>query len=343
MSDMAETGPQQGGGMGPEVIMQMSFSHAPARILSSAVQLGLFSHLAEGKQTAREIASAAGASERGVRMLLDALAGFQLLKKTGERYELTPLSAEYLVRDSPNYLANLMETDHLWEAWGHLTEVVRKGKPLRQLETQGAAEQFFPILVRSLHVANREPARRTAEVLGAGTTHKGMQVIDVACGSGVWGIGIAEADSSARVTAQDFAGMLEETRLYLKRHGVEERFDFLPGDLKETDFGEGLYDLALLGNIVHSEGEASSRDLFRRLFRALKPGGRIVIVDMIPNDERTGPPFPLIFAVNMLLNTEEGGTYTLAEYTAWLSDAGFARVETAEIGSHSPLVIGIKE
>jgi ubiquinone/menaquinone biosynthesis C-methylase UbiE len=340
---MAETGPQQGGAMSAEIIMQMAFSHAPARILSSAVQLGLFSQMAEGKQTAQEIASAAGASERGVRMLLDALVGFQLLDRTGERYELTPLSAKHLVRESPDYLASLMETNHMWEAWGQLTEVVRTGKPLHNLETQGMAEKFFPILVRSLHVSNREPARRAALALGAGETHKGMQVIDVACGSGVWGIAIAEADSSARVTAQDFAGMLDETRKYLQRHGVEERFDFLPGDLKLTDFGENRFDLALLGNIVHSEGEASSRDLFRRLFRALKPGGRIAIVDMIPNDERTGPPFPLIFAVNMLINTEEGGTYTLAEYTNWLKDAGFARVETAEIGSHSPLVIGIKD
>jgi ubiquinone/menaquinone biosynthesis C-methylase UbiE len=341
---MAETGPQQQGGeMSPEIIMQMAFSHAPARILSSAVQLDLFSHLAGGKQTAQEIAQAAGASARGVRMLLDALVGFQLLKRAGERYELTPLSAKYLVRESPDYLASLMETNHLWEAWGQLTEVVRTGKPLQRLETEVAAERFFTILVRSLHVSNREPARRAALALGAGTTHKGMQVVDVACGSGVWGIAVAEADSSARVTAQDFAGMLDETRKYLQRHGVEERFDFLPGDLKLTNFGENRFDLALLGNIVHSEGEASSRDLFRRLFRALKPGGRIAIVDMIPNDERTGPPFPLIFAVNMLLNTEEGGTYTLAEYTDWLNDAGFARVETADIGSHSPLVIGIKD
>ena len=93
---------------------------------------------------------------------------------------------------------------------------------------------------------------------------------------------------------------------------------------------------------MHSEGERSSRDLFKRLHRALTPGGKIAIIDMIPNEERTAPPFPLFFALNMLLRTSEGSTYTMHEYTEWLKDAGFARVESADIGSHSPLVIGLK-
>ena len=142
---------------------------------------------------------------------------------------------------------------------------------------------------------------------------------------------------------QRHSGVLPTTREYVRRHGLEERFDYLAGDLKEVDFGEGQYDVALLGNIVHSEGEDSSRDLFRRLRRALKDGGRVVVIDMLPNDARTGPPYQLIFALNMLVNTERGDTYTLAEYTRWLNDAGFPRVETADIGSHSPAVIGHKD
>jgi ubiquinone/menaquinone biosynthesis C-methylase UbiE len=328
---------------GPESLLQISFSFAPARVLATGLQLRVFSHIDAGNKGALEIAQAAGASERGMRYLLDALVGFQLLSKAGEGYELTPLSAQYLVRDKPDYIGGVLESERWFEAWTHLTEVVRTGHPPHRIEAQEVAEQFFPLLVRSLHVANREPARRAAQALGAGTSQTGMRVVDVACGSGIWGIAIAETDPQARITAQDFPGMFETTREYLKRHGVEDRFDFLPGDLKQVDFGEDRFDLALLGNIVHSEGERSSRDLFRRLHRALSPGGRIVVIDMIANDERTGPPFPLLFALNMLLNTEEGGTYTLAEYTEWLNEAGFGRVETADIGSHSPLVIGFKD
>lgn len=328
---------------GPEALMQLTFAHAASRVLASGVQLDVFSHIAAGKKTAAAIASAAGASERGVRMLLDALVAFQILAKSVDEYELTPLSKTLLVRGSPDYIGAILETNEMIDSWTNLTEIIRAGQPERRVESQETAENFFSVLVRTLHVVNREPARRTAEALGAGATHQGMQVLDVACGSGVWGIAVAEADARARITAQDFPGLFATTREYATRHGVADRYDYLPGDLKEVDFGEDKFDLALLGNIVHSEGESSSRDLFRRLHRALKSGGRIAIIDMIPNDERTGPPFPIIFALNMLINTEVGDTYTLAEYTAWLKDAGFTRVETADIGSHSPLVVGIKE
>ena len=343
---MADAHPGGNATLDPELLHQMTFSFIPARILTTALQLSVFSHLAAGKKTAEEIARAAAASERGMRMLLDALTACQLLTKQDAVYELTPLAARFLVRESPDYLGLLMEQDDLWESWGHLTDVIRSGQALHRVEAQELAEQFFPILVQTLHILHRDRARRMAEALGIGSAQQkmtGLRTIDVACGSGIWGIAVAEADPEARVTAQDFPAMLAVTRNYLKRHGVERQFDFLPGDLKVAGFGREQYDLALLGNILHSEGEESSRSLLRRLHAAIRPGGRVVIIEFLPNDARTGPPFPVFFALNMLLHTERGNTFTLAEYSRWLQDAGFSRIETADIGSHSPLVIGYKD
>jgi ubiquinone/menaquinone biosynthesis C-methylase UbiE len=327
----------------PQMLLQMGFSFMPARIMMTAVQLNVFTHIAEGRKSANAIAEAENASSRGLRMLLDSLTALQLLTKSDDGYELTPLAAQCLVKTSEDYIGGIWETDNMWDAWGGLTEIVRKGKPRHAVENQQVAEMFFPMLVKSLHVINREPARRTAETLGAGTRHKGLSVLDVACGSGIWGIAIAERDKEARLTMQDFPVVLEDTKKYLERHGVLDRADFIAGDLKEVAFGEERFDVALLGNIVHSEGEESSRDLFKRINRALKPNGRIVVIDMIPNDERTAPPFPLFFALNMFINTSVGDCYTLAEYTAWLNEAGFSKIETADIASHSPLIIGVKE
>ena len=321
----------------------MHLAFAPARILGTALELDVFSHVADGRRTAKKVSEAAGASERGTRMILDALVGMGMLIRRGDRYDLAEPARRFFVRGRPDYMGDFISMNQLWEGWSHLTEIVRTGKPYTPVEQQAVAEEFFPKLIRGLHVVNTEPARRTAEALSVGAQAGGLRVLDVACGSGIWGIAMAEADPQARVTANDFPGVLEVTREFLKRHGVNDRFDFLPGDLKEVEFGEARFDIALLGNIVHSEGERSSRDLLRRIFRALRPGGRIAIADMIPNDGRNGPVFPLIFALNMLVNTESGDTYTLAEYRQWLIEAGFARVSTVDIGSHSPLIVGHKE
>jgi SAM-dependent methyltransferase len=158
----------------------------------------------------------------------------------------------------------------------------------------------------------------------------------------VWGIAVAERDPEAIVTVNDFPPMLDITREFVARHGLSGRFHYLPGSLREVDFGSSRFDAAILGNIVHSEGERASRDLFARLHRALAPGGRVAIVDMLPNDDRTGPPFPLFFALNMLTHTDEGDTYTLAEYREWLGAAGFSSVETHDIGSHSPVILATR-
>lgn len=328
--------------LNPEVLHQLHFSFVPARVFSVGLRLGVFSHIAAGRQSAAAVALASGSNERGTRMLLDALVPLGLLDKHNNRYGLTPLASRYLVRKSPDYLGSFFESDELWESWGQLEEVIRTGKPAFRVEQQGLAEQFFPILVRTLHVLHRDRARVAAGALGSNRGGKGLRVVDVACGSGVWGIPYAEADRTTRVTAQDFPAILKVTRQYLKRHGVLAQYDFLPGDLNTVEFGVSRYDLAILANIVHSEGERSSRNLFRRLHRALVPGGRIVIVDFIPNDDRTGPAFPVFFALNMLVNTECGDTYTLAEYTRWLKEAGFARVSRKDIRSHSPLIIGTR-
>lgn len=331
--------------LNPELVHRIMYSFAPSRVLFAGVRLSVFSHMASGKNTPDEIARAAKSSPRGIRMLLDALVACQLVTKKNSRepqYRLTPLAAKFLVRESPDYMGSMIEQDKMWDSWEHLPDSIRTGKPVHRVGDQKFGAHFFPNLVRSLHVISREPARRAARVLGAGVSHKGLRVLDIACGSGVWGITIAEADRQARVTAQDFPAILKETRKYVRRHALQDRYEYLPGDLKAVAFGAERYDVAVLGHILHIEGERSSRQLFRTLHRALRPGGRIVIAEIIPNDQRTGPPFPVFFALNMLLNSEVGDTYTIAEYRNWLTEAGFTRIKTVDIGAHSPLIVASK-
>jgi ubiquinone/menaquinone biosynthesis C-methylase UbiE len=195
--------------------------------------------------------------------------------------------------------------------------------------------------VRTLHISNSEPAQKLAVQLVAGS-EGGLRVLDIGCGSAVWSIAVAKADPKARITAFDYPKVLESTRQFVEREGVVGRAEYMAGDLRVAQFPERGYDLAILGNIVHGEDEPTSRDLFARIHRALDAGGRLAIIDMIPNDERTGPPFPLLFALNMLVNTDQGDTYTLTQYREWLTAAGFTHVETLDIGSHSPAIVATK-
>jgi ubiquinone/menaquinone biosynthesis C-methylase UbiE len=317
-----------------------------ARALSVAVQFGVFTHIAEGKTTAAEIAHGAKASERGMQRLLNVLVSLHFLTKLGDTYELTPVASEYLVRGGPFYMGLLMEGDWLWESWGRLFETVRTGTPFRHVdEPTEEATQFFKALIPTLHVVNLPGARRAASLLlSKGVPSEGLHVLEIACGSAVWSIALAEAaGSSTRVVAQDLANVLELTRKYLRMHGVENQYEFLPGDQRKLDFGAGRFDLAMITRYLHELGAEAVCDLFRRVFTALKSGGRIVVADWMPNNERTGPPGPLIYALRMLLHTQEGDAHTAEDYIRWLDSVGFKQIEvTPDIVADVSLITGTK-
>lgn len=326
--------------MSPETLLPIAMSFTPYFLLKAALELDVFTLLSGGAAEAAEVAGRAGAQPRSMAMLLDALVGLELLTKRGTAYELAPTARQCLVKTSPDYMGGMLSMDRMLESWSHLADCVRQGGGSMHVDVQKEAEQFFPVLISGLHVAHRRQAAQLAGEMSMG--HMGLRVLDIACGSGVWGIAFAAADPACIVTAQDFPGVLDHTKRYVERHHVKHQFRYLPGNLESVDFGEGAFDVAILGHIVHSEGIEASRALFRRLHRALAPGGRIVILDMIPNDERTGPPFPLLFALNMLLHTSCGGTYTLAEYKGWLTEAGFSKVGTMDLRTHSPAIVATR-
>ena len=166
-------------------------------------------------------------------------------------------------------------------------------------------------------------------------------MLDLAAGSGVWGIAIAQGSEQARVTAVDWPGVIPITRKTVARFGLADRFSFIAGDLLEADFGSD-HTVATLGHILHSEGMERSRALLAKTFHALAPGGTIAIAEFLVNAERTGPVNGLFFAVNMLVNTDTGDTYSFEEIRSWLEHAGFTNARTLEAPGPSPLILATK-
>jgi ubiquinone/menaquinone biosynthesis C-methylase UbiE len=276
-------------------------------------------------------------------MLLDALCGVDLLRKQNDRYALSPESEAFLVSSKPSFQGGIFKhiSKQLMAKWMHLSESVKTGKPATTVNQQKEGAAFFEQFVEDIFPMSYGAAQVLGEALKLPAARETVNVLDIAAGSGVWGVALAQKSNHVHVTAVDWPGVIPVTRRVAKRYGVLDRFNFIEGDINSVGLGNN-YHVATLGHIIHSEGEARSRKLLGRVYDALRPGGTIVISEFTPNEDRTGPANALIFALNMLVNTDEGSTYTFSELRSWLTAAGFKDVRQLEAPAPSPLILANK-
>lgn len=314
-----------------------------ARSLVAGIELNVFGHIADGKRTVKEIADAAGASLRGMASLLDALTAIGYLRKTGSRYGLQPVSAAFLLPGGKDYVGAIAYALSLsWDAWKNLTEAVRSGRPAETVNVPDKGKEFFPKLVESIFPGSFAASTVAVSQFSERERRKIHKILDVAAGSGAWSLAFAKAIPQARITTVDFPEMTRITREFAEKFGVANRYDYLEGDLRQANFERDTYDLVILGHIIHSEGEKHGKELLRKSHSALRPGGKLLIGEYVPNDARTGPAMPMLFGLNMLLQTEEGTVFTLREYRAWLKAAGFGKVTTVPAPPPSTVILATK-
>jgi 3-hydroxy-5-methyl-1-naphthoate 3-O-methyltransferase len=328
----------------PERIMQMAWGYVPPLVLEAAIRHRVFDVLDSGPKDLGEVQNATGASARGLTAIMNVLVGLNFLSKDEKGlYALTPESETFLVSTKPGFQGGIIRhcSEHLIPRWLHLNEVVGTGNPVSAVNQEQTGGTFFHDFVLDIFPMSYPAAQFLAQHLALGDIGEPVRMLDLAAGSGVWGIALAQSSPRIQVTALDWPEVIPLTQKTAARFGFSERFTFIEGDLNSAGFGSG-YALATLGHILHSEGEALARRLLAKTFAALAGGGTIAIAEFLVNKERTGPLNGLFFAVNMLVNTQNGNTWSFEEIAAWLEEAGFINPRTLPSPGASPLILANK-
>lgn len=295
---------------------------ATAAAVASASELGVFAILEQRPADPVTIAGACGLTERGAQALLAALAGLRLVERQ-ENGRYRPTSS------------GLASFGTLLESWRSISTALR-GEPRQGGDTVAGAELLYPGLVAQLGTMFAESAERAAEFL----TEPGQRVLDVGAGAAPWSIALARRDPRCRVTAVDLPGVLQQTRLAVRAAELESRYRLVPGDAFHIEMGAGEgYDLALAANLFHLFDEEANRKMIRRLAGSLRLGGRIAIIDIVPNERLDGPRGAVLYALGLLQRTGTGTIYPYSAYRRWLEEVGFEEARRRAIGGPLPLTL----
>ncbi|HET9254993.1 MAG TPA: class I SAM-dependent methyltransferase [Pseudonocardiaceae bacterium] len=287
----------------PEPLMRMMGGLQVTAILRAGVQLGIFDQIATGKDQPGSIAAATGADERGTRILLDALAALGLLKRE-DSYQLTPLADTFLVTGRPGYLGgvvNITAESWTWSAYPRLAEAVARGGTILDRHAETPGHEFWEVFAPSSTGMAAPAAQVLAELIREWADQREeLEILDIACGSGLYGLTLAAQHPMAHATLLDWANVLEHTKDNVERLGLRERTSFIDGDVFEVALG-GPYDLIVASQIFHHFSEQRCLELLCRLAPALKPGGRLVIHDFVSGRLPADDPAPYLFSVVMLV------------------------------------------
>jgi predicted O-methyltransferase YrrM len=324
----------------PESILGTGRRFIESRILLTAAELGVFDALAEKPHTGSEAAHRLDATERGIVILLDALAAMGLLTKEGDRYSCPPDIARFLTSASPaSVLPMLKHSAALWRRWSDLTAIVRRGSGKTMPSIYESDEVDAEAFIMAMHVVASMTAPAIVAAAAAGNAKK---LLDIGGATGTYSQAFLEASPGMTATVFDLPQVIQIAEKRLAGTRVCDRIALVPGDFYLDELPAG-HDLALLSAIIHQNSMEQNGALFAKIFRALAPGGRLLIRDHVMEPDRTSPAAGALFAVNMLVGTPGGGTYTYEELRDSLESAGFAGVRLIQAGERMDgLVEGFK-
>jgi len=327
----------EGSGELPEELLQTIRGFQESRVILSGFELNIFAAIGDGA-TAGQVAGKIGTDARATEMLLNALAAMGLLTKSDGVFHGTPVMQRYFGGKFPDDArVAMMHIVHLWETWSTLTECVRAGTSVARREA-AEGEDWTEAFIAAMHCNARA---RAPQVVEAVAIQGARRMLDVGGGSGAYSIAFAQANEKLQVELLDLPEVLPIAQRHIDEAGLGSRIKTRAGDLR-TDLLGKEFDVILVSAICHMLGSEGNRDLLRRCHAALAPEGRVVISDFILEADKTAPKQAALFALNMLVGTREGSSYSAEEYSGWLREAGFRKVIRVRLPGPAHLMMGTR-
>ena len=286
-----------------------------SRVVLTANNLRVFDQLTRPR-TAMEVAALISTDQRATEILLDALAGLELIKKRGNKYHNATLARKYLIKGCNDYMGDIIRYgESLWQSWSHLDEIVQSGKPCHE---EGWRD--YEAFTLGMHNLSSQMAPAVLNKIGLNGV---KSALDLGGGPGTYSIEMAR--QGIDVTLFDQPVTIPLARKIIASEGVAE-INFMEGDFVKDDIGSG-YDLILASQICHCISESENQALMHKCRNALNAGGRLVIQEFILDKDHTTPLSGALFSVNMLVSNEGGRAYSLDEISTWLTKAGFSDIQ----------------
>ncbi len=324
---------------GPDIISDVR-RFMKSRVILSAAELDFFSKLDGDFVSAKELAEILGLDKRATTRILDCLVTYDLLEKEKNLYRTTDKGSYLSFKHPESVLPMINHMNTIWDNWSRLTHVIRKGtNPYLRSVVDSESEEDRSAFIGAMHVAAK---RISNKIAGEYDLSSFKNLLDIGGGSGAYTIAFLNKNPQLNAVIFDLKGVISISKEIIAENNFQDRVNFISGDFYVDDLPPGC-DIALLSAIIHQNSPQQNIELYRKIYHALDPGGTLIIRDHIMDESRTNPPAGALFALNMLVNTQAGDTYTFKEVKDSLKTAGFKEVKLVISGKEMDCLVEAKK
>ncbi len=319
-------------------IKEAALAFQKSRIILTAYELDIFTYIGENSQNSEVISKALNINKNATERLLNALVAIKLLNKNDIYYSNTKDSLQFLSKNSPAYLAGLLHSNHMWNTWSNLTNVVKTGNSSDIRDVNERGEEWLEAFINAMHDRGKKQADNQVSKIDL---HNVKSILDIGGGSGCYCMAFLNRKPELKATIFDLPNVVPISKKIVEQEGYSGKIEHYTGDYTTDDLPIG-FDLVFLSAVIHSNTSDTNQELVKKCYNSLNTNGKIVIQDWIMNDAKTEPVQGAIFSINMLVGVIGGDCYSENEVSTWLKNAGFSDISKVVLDAGIAQVIGIK-